>query len=325
MPGAVRLLSGAGNPFTIAPMDDRINLVGPLNLEEVYRTLVEEYFHEVEETIRYRISQAIRADPTKHDVVKEVLGDLLTRSVAKLQNLTCGGSVFWDEMVDRPAVYDSCPHVVVDVVDGSRNLLAGDTEVTSTLGIITQDKSMPITVVSYPFARERIVDLDGKVYRLPTEFSDTPEFKLENAHRYRMRPREEKTKVEQLRISERYDFFPPSVDGGVGGMREKLDALRGRVRSTMRPAGSLAKMILSVVAGACDAILIKHRGRDLDYYDTRVPVQIVRDLDGWVTDLEGAPFEEGKASVPGIIVASRKRTHDLFTQALWSSSPPPPQ
>lgn len=169
-------------------------------------------------------------------------------------------------------------------------------------------KKIPLAVVSYPFGVERIVDLDGKVYRIPNAVMEySPEFARKEVEQYRLFPRREKRRLSTIRFAERYDFFDDP-------MRRSIDTLRSKVRSYMRPVGSISQMMMKVILESCDVFLTKRR-EPIDYFDYLAPAKIIRDLGGHVTDLEGKVLGDVER-VEGLIVASRKRTHTTFMKTL---------
>ncbi len=281
-----------------------INLSGEVDFWEVYRNLEQAYFDKVEKIIRLKLSPTVLANPDAFSGAEEVLNSILKGSVDLLRkDVFPGLGVYWDEQIERQPLYDSYPSVIVDVVDGARELKRGGTEVTSTLGIIRPDKSMPLAVVSYPFGRERIVDIEGIIYRLPNDF-DPPYL---NPDRFKLNRRESKHSLADLEVAERYDEF-------TGATRERLDYLRHYLKNSIkRPIGSIAKMMMSVVTGPFD-VFVSKKDRSEKFYDYLIPSKIISDFGGIVTDLQGV--KPTGLDMDGIIAASTANNYDLFRKFL---------
>lgn len=290
-------------------MMKKISIAGKVDAFDLYRKLVEYYHNPVEDIIRTKLSTRTLIHPDMFEGAKEFIDKMLEQCVMKLQKLIPGAAVFWDDHVDMARTYPSYPCVVVDVVDGARNLHGGGTDVSSTLAIIDEQGNMPLAVVSYPFGVERIVDLDGDVYRIPNVVMEySPEFARKEIEQYRLDPREEKFLIGDIRFAERYDFFDDL-------MRRKIDALRSKVRSYVRPVGSISQMMMKVILESCDVLLTK-RQQPIDYFDFLAPAKIIRDLEGYVTDLQGNILKDDVKQVEGLIVASRVKTHKVFMDEL---------
>lgn len=283
----------------------KINLAGDVDFLDVYRKLTHSYFDNVERLIRKRLSPTVLSNPDALSGAGEVLDSILKDSVHLLSvEIFPGLGIFWDEKVGNPPTYDSYPCVIVDVVDGAKELRRGGTEVTSTLGIIRADGQMPLAIVSYPFGHEKIVDIEGEVYRLPNDF----DFEHQKLERYSLKPRRSKDSLSSLYITERYEEF-------TGKTRERLDALRYQLKESIkRPVGSIAKMIVSVATGPSD-ILISKKARPERFYDYFVPSKIVSDIGGTVTDLDGKK-PDGISDINGIIAASTIQNYNLFYEFL---------
>jgi len=291
------------------PFMRKISLAGTVDSFDVFQKLVKEYHEPVENVIRTRLSTEVLTNPDKYSGAKEVLDEILRGSVMRLQTLIPGASIFWDDHVDMPKAYDTYPRVIVDVVDGARNLQGGGTDVTSTLVVVDEKGNMPLSIISYPFGVERIVDFDGDVYRLPNSLMEHRiGFARGIIEDYRLHPRREKRSIASLRLAERYDHFDDP-------RRERIDALRPEVRSYVREAGSISQMMMKVVTASCDAFITQRR-EPIHYFDYVAPAKIIHDLQGCVTDLDGNSIEGDAEEVNGLVVASRKRTHTMFMKAL---------
>lgn len=306
-------------------MMPRIHLTGPVDPFDVYQKLAEHYFEPVESTIRRKVLPTIRRDLEGKGFkgAQSVIDALLKESVQRLQQLIPGAAVFWDDQIDVSRTYDTYPQVVVDVVDGARELRKGGTNVTSTLTIIDYKGNMPLTVVSYPFESERIIDFDSnvsdstpEVYCLPTDLmkDGMPCTREKLQDYYRLTPGKEVQEPSSLRFAEKYDDFDDEL-------RRHIDALRGKVKSYVVPVGSITKMMMNVVRGSCDVFLIQRKD-PIHFYDYLAPAKIIRDLGGCVTDIQGQPLgkrEREREDLPGLIIASHKETLATFLSALNES------
>lgn len=281
----------------------KITLSGPVDFWDVYRKLSCYYFRRVEKIIENRLPHTVLVHREKFKGAQTVIDGLLEDSVMQLKTLIPGAGVFWDDRVDVTPTYESYPYVVVDVVDGTKELKKGGTEVASTLAIVLDDKKIPICIISYPFGRERIVDVKGRVYRLPNKFSNS-RLEPKVIEDYRLSRRSSRADLSELRVSERYDLLDDDL-------RNKLDELRYELEGPIiRPAGSISKMLMALVIGTCD-IFVRKTDRPVGFFDYLAPSKIITDLGGVFLDLDGNK-PDGVSSISGIVAASTEENYNLF-------------
>lgn len=279
----------------------KIDLAGKVDFWDVYRKLEDLYFNKVEDIIRKRLSYTVLSNPDAFSGAQELIDSVMIDGISVLRREVFPGSgIYWDNKIELSRTYTPFPFVIVDVVDGAEDLRRGGTEVTSTLGVISPDGRMPLAVVSYPFGRERVVDIKGVVYRLPHNF----DFKYQDLVKYRLKQRSSKSDLSSLDVAERYDEFRDKT-------RERLDGLRHHVSSSIkRPIGSIAKMITSVAVGPFD-IFISKKEKPEQFFDYGIPSQIVQDLGGIFRTLNGKK-PKGMSNIEGLIAASTKENYFLF-------------
>lgn len=296
-----------------------INLFGPIDPYEVYVNLASSYFAEVESIIRTRISPVHLARPGHQKLIKEIVDGFLIRPVENLREIVPGCNVFWDDHVDMKTVYSAFPTVIVDVVDGARNLWGGGSNVTSTLAIVCANNEIPLAVVSYPFTERRIASLDGDVYYLPAKTPGKTLGKSDPPEDFRMIPRGSTSNLMGFRISERYDVSPSlsSAETDLDSIRSRLDTMRHHLeKSIKRPVGSLAMRLVSVVTGEGD-VYIGKRSSGIPPHDYLAAAKIIKDLGGVVTDIDGLELD-GQKPANGIIAASNPETYRAFRSFLDS-------
>lgn len=283
---------------------DKINLSPPIDFWEVYFKLSRYYFDGVERMIGMRLPQTILVHRENFQGAQEVINKLLKDSVKRLKRIIPGAGIFWDDMLNLMPSYNDYPLVVVDVVDGSAELKRGGTEVASTLAVIMNDKSIPLSIISYPFGRERIVDFEKNVFRIPNDELDEINWNRILIEKYKLSPKKSRNSFSELRISEKYEFFNDEI-------REKLDKMRTCLNvSIKRPIGSLSKNLMSIVTGSCDIHMVK--GNDKHYfYDTVAAGKIITDFGGVFTDLDGRERLELEP-MDGIIAASTPKNYSMF-------------
>ncbi len=289
---------------------ERIILSESADFWEVYRKLSKDYFDEVERMIARRLPQTILVHRDKFEGADEVITGVLKDGAKRLQELIPGAGVFWDERLDIVPTYKDYPIAVVDVVDGSAELRRGGTEVASTLAVVFKDGRIPLSVISYPFGRERVIDVNGKVYRVPNSVLDEIDSDHELLEKYRLPFREPRTSLGELRVSERYEFFK-------GDVRKKLDDLRHLLRiSIKRPIGSISKNLMSLVTGSCDIFMVNGE-KQYHFYDTLPPGKIITDMGGVFVDMHGKP-RDGLNPMDGIIAASTQDNYKMFMEYMNS-------
>ncbi|MBT4166030.1 hypothetical protein HOE04_03260 [archaeon] len=281
-----------------------INLNMELDFFDVYRRLSCDYFDVVERTISERLSPTTLRSPERLESASESIDNVLHYCVDNLKSIFPGSGIFWDDQREDAPEYGCCPRVVVDVVDGARNLQKGGTEVSSTLAIVRGD-DIPLAIVSYPFGKERIVDVNGEVYWIPNHIEKRVDFIRGEIDRYRALPWKPKEMLEDFRVSERYDVLDDDI-------RERLDELRYKVNGTIiRPAGSLAKMLMAIVSGSCDVFITRKKNRPINFYDYLAPYNIIKDIGGVFTDLDGNE-PDGISDMDGIIAGSCVENYEMF-------------
>lgn len=283
---------------------EKINLSGSVDFFDVYKKLDSNYFSEVEKMIETRLPQTILIHREKFQGAEELINRLLIDSTKRLKEIIPGAGIFWDDKLNIKPTYKDYPLVIVDVVDGSAELRRGGTEVASTLTIIFNDGSIPLSVISYPFGRERIVNVNNKVFRLPNNVLDEIDSNPELLNKYKLPNRESRNSLRELRISEKYENFDDSTRIKLDNLRKILDV------SIKRPIGSLSKNLMSLVTGSCDIYMI--RGKEPNhFYDTIAPRKIITDLGGVFTELDGQN-KNWLDSMDGIIATSTQKNYVNF-------------
>ena len=197
------------------------------------------------------------------------------------------------------------------MVDGGRNLRKGGDDVTSTLVVIDNNDEIPLAIVSYPFRKLKYVDLIGDVYWLPNNFEEMREYQSHGISYFKMKPRELRRDIKELRVLERCDVSRDDP------MRVRLDELRemtdGKV---MRFVGSLSKMLMTLVIGTSD-VFISKKAIKAPFHDYAAAKKIIVDLNGKFTDLEGKEPNVGE-DINGILAASSNENYNLFKNFLYS-------
>ena len=285
-------------------MPDKIDLASPVGFKEFYRKLDSVYLRHVEEIIRVRFPQELRNSEEAMDGVMTAIDRILEIFTRYLKtDVFPGHGVYFDDHLDVDAVYSAYPRVIVDAVDGSKSLLRGETDVTSTLAMVDAEGEIPFALVSYPFEGERVFAHEEKVYQLPVNF----DFK-QDMERYLLRPGQSETGLEELRVLDRYEA--PADDK----TREKLDCLRNKFKSIVPKKGSVAKTIVSVATGPIDAAICKHHDKEIPVYDYCAPSIILMRAGGVFRDLNGnLPSGE---TISGFVAASSRQMYDVFVNAL---------
>ena len=289
---------------------ERISLSESADFWEFYRKLSKSYFDEVERMIGTRLPQTILVHRDKFDGADEVITSLLKDSATRLKEIIPGAGVFWDDRLNIVPTYKDYPIAVVDVVDGSAELRRGGTEVASTLSIVFADGRIPLSVISYPFGRERVIDVNGQVYRVPNSVLDEIASCHELLEKYRLPCRGSRTSLDEFRVSERYEYFKDDI-------RKKLDDLRLLLKTSIkRPIGSLSKNLMSLVTGSCDIFMVKGE-KAHHFYDTLAPGKIITDMGGVFVDMHGKS-REGLNHMDGIIAASTQDNYKMFVDFMNS-------
>ena len=279
----------------------KIDLTGKVDAWEVYQKLEAEYLNPVEQIIRTRLPLFTLEGEAWRGA--EAAVDALLREKAKhLSAIQLGARVVWDEQVDRAALYSGSHLCIVDTVDGAAELRRGGTEVTSTLGVFRNDGTCPLAIVSYPFARDRVIDINGLVYRLPSNQE------IRSVEDYRLPLRKAKRDITEFDIAERYDPYDETKD--------KLRSLEKMLvgRRMVVPIGSIAKMALSVTTGPFDIFMSKKRKPEQPH-DYRIVQQIIGDAGGVFTDLQGNK-PDGHSDIDGIIASSHPENYRRFIDCL---------
>ena len=288
-----------------------INLSPPsVDFWEVYIKLSHSYFDKVEKMIATRLPHTILVKRENFEGAEEVINRILIDRVKELKDIIPGAGIFLDDRLNITPTYREYPIVVVDVVDGSAELKGGGTEVASTLAIVMNDGTIPLSVISYPFGRERSVDVNKNVYRIPNDVLDEIDTNRNLIEKYKLSPKKSRSSFKELRISERYEFFDDNIRTRLDEMRTFLDV------SIKRPLGSLSKNLMSIVTGSCDIYMVKGKDKH-HFYDTVAAGKIITDLEGIFRDLNGNE-RTGFESMNGIIAASTSENYSMFCDFLMS-------
>ncbi len=274
----------------------------------LYKNLSEKYFDNIEEIIRMPVHPNHLGNPELKGA-EPAINHTLNLWVKNLKDVFPGADIFWDFQKLFSSSYNSYK-IIVDVVDGGRNLRRGGDDVTSTLVAIDSENNIPLAIVSYPFRMVRYVDFNGEAYWLPNNFEETREYNEKGLDYFKIDPKKTKNNLEELRVLERCDMSREDY------LRKKLDELRdildGRV---MRFVGSLSKMLMTLVTGTSDVFISKKKRKE-PFHDYAAAKKIILDLGGKFTDLDGEDLKKEK-EINGIIAASSEQNYNLITNFIF--------